>query len=93
MKSECSMLSSLGVIVAAALKWWKGWNWADPAFSVLIGFFILPRTWSLMLEAMDILMESMPRHLNSAEIEVARAGNVLNAHDLHVWTILREKLP
>lgn len=88
------MLSSIGVIVAGGLIWWKGWNWVDPAFSVLIGFFILPRTWSLMREAVDILMESMPRHLNSDDIEQAirEQADVLNVHDLHVWTITSGKI-
>ncbi|MBI3343414.1 MAG: cation transporter [Gammaproteobacteria bacterium] len=88
------MLSSLGVMVAAGLIWLTGWKWVDPAFSMLIGVFILPRTWSLIREAVDILMQSMPRHLNSEDIEQAirEQEDVQSVHDLHVWTITSGKI-
>lgn len=88
------MLSSVGVMVAAGLIWLTGWKWVDPAFSMLIGVFILPRTWSLMREAVDILMQSMPRHLNSEDIEQAirEQEDVQSVHDLHVWTITSGKI-
>lgn len=88
------MLSSLGVMVAAGLIWLTGWKWVDPAFSMLIGIFILPRTWSLMREAVDILMQSMPRHLNSEDIEqtIREQEDVRSVHDLHVWTITSGKI-
>lgn len=88
------MLSSVGVMVAAGLIWLTGWKWVDPAFSMLIGVFILPRTWSLIREAVDILMQSMPRHLNSDDIEKAirEQGDVQSVHDLHVWTITSGKI-
>lgn len=88
------MLSSVGVMVAAGLIWLTGWKWVDPAFSMLIGFFILPRTWSLMREAVDILMQSMPRHLNSEDIEQAirEQEDVRSVPELHVWTITSGKI-
>lgn len=88
------MLSSVGVMVAAGLIWLTGWKWVDPAFSMLIGVFILPRTWSLMREAVDILMQSMPRHLNSEDIEqtIREQEDVQSVHDLHVWTITSGKI-
>ena len=82
-------LGSLGVIVASLIIYFTGWYYADPIFSVLIGLFILPRTWSLMMQAVNVLLEATPAHINlSAVHEAMRAiPGVAEVHDLHVWTI------
>ena len=83
------LLGSVGVIVAAVIMWATGWWYADPVFSVVIGLFILPRTWGLMRQAVDVLLEATPAHINLAEVEEAVNGveGVASVHDLHVWTI------
>lgn len=83
------LLGSVGVIVAAGIMWATGWWYADPIFSVVIGLFILPRTWNLMMQAVNVLLEATPAHINLAEVEQAMLGveGVAAVHDLHVWTI------
>lgn len=83
------LLGSVGVIVAAGVMWATGWYYADPIFSVVIGLFILPRTWGLMRQAVNVLLEATPAHINLAEVEKALLGveGVASVHDLHVWTI------
>jgi cobalt-zinc-cadmium efflux system protein len=49
-------LGSLGVIIAAVIMWKTGWYYADPIFGVLIGLFILPRTWKFLAQAVNILL-------------------------------------
>lgn len=82
-------LGSLAVIAAAAIMYFTGWYYADPIFGVLIGLFILPRTWGLMMQAINILLEGAPAHINLKAVEEAMRStpNVAAAHDLHVWTI------
>ena len=82
-------LASVGVIVAAILIRTTGFVLADPIISAAIGLFILPRTWGLMRQAVHILMEGVPPHLNPAEIEAAMrtAHGIRAVHDLHVWTL------
>ncbi|WKK72635.1 cation diffusion facilitator family transporter [Rathayibacter oskolensis] len=82
-------LGSVGVIVAAIVLMTTGWAWADPIVGVLIGLLILPRTWSLTRQALGILMESAPAHVDLAAVErdVCAVPGVLAMHDLHVWTI------
>jgi cobalt-zinc-cadmium efflux system protein len=82
-------LGSIGVIVAAIVLLTTGWAWADPIVGVLIGLLILPRTWSLTRQALGILMESAPAHVDLAAVErdVRAVPGVLALHDLHVWTI------
>jgi cobalt-zinc-cadmium efflux system protein len=50
---------------------------------------MLPRTWSLLREAVDVLLEAAPRNVNVGEVRAHILGidGVIDAHDLHVWTI------
>jgi cobalt-zinc-cadmium efflux system protein len=57
--------------------------------SVLIGLLILASSWSIIRDAVTILLEASPRGLNVEEIGTAMAAvpGVVDVHDLHVWTI------
>jgi cobalt-zinc-cadmium efflux system protein len=82
-------LGSVGVIVAALIMLVTGWYNADPIFSVLIGLFILPRTWKLVVQAANVLLESTPAHINVVVVEKAmlKVTGVEAVHDLHIWAI------
>jgi cobalt-zinc-cadmium efflux system protein len=82
-------LGSLGVIVAAVIIQTTGFTLADPIISAAIGLFILPRTWGLMRQAIHVLMEGVPPHLDPSAIEQAMLAShgVRAVHDLHVWTL------
>jgi cobalt-zinc-cadmium efflux system protein len=82
-------LGSLQTIVAGALIWWLGWRWADPAASIVIALLVIWSSWSLLRDAVAVLMEGVPRHLDVVEVRDALAGvpGVVGVHDLHVWTI------
>ena len=83
------MVSSIGVIAAAAIMWRTGWYLADPLVSAGIGLFILPRTWKLLREATDVLLEGTPADINVASLRqaIGKAPGVIGVHDLHVWTL------
>ena len=82
-------LSSAGVLVAAGVVLATGWTGADPLVSAAIAMLIAWRTWSLVTQAVNILLEGTPAHLELAEIEAAmvRVSGVRRVHDLHVWTL------
>jgi cobalt-zinc-cadmium efflux system protein len=83
------LAGSVAVIVAAVVIALAGWTQADALASVAIGLMILPRTWTLLREALDVLLEATPKGI---DLEVVR-GHILEApgvagvHDLHAWTI------
>jgi cobalt-zinc-cadmium efflux system protein len=83
------MLGSLGVIIAALIVMFTGWRLADPIIGAGIGLFIVPRTWSLMNQAIHILMEGTPPEIDVALLErtIKEIPGVVAIHDLHVWTI------
>lgn len=82
-------LSSLGVIVAALVVMGTGLTVVDPLVSALIALFIVPRTWRLLKQAVNVLLEGTPSHLDLREIEGAmiQVTGVRRVHDLHVWTL------
>lgn len=83
------MLGSLGVIVAALLMMWKGWRLADPIIGAGIGLFIVPRTWILLKQVVNILMEGTPPNVDVSAMErqLLSIPGVKAIHDLHAWTI------
>jgi cobalt-zinc-cadmium efflux system protein len=81
--------SSVGVIVGAAVITATGWYWVDPLVAVLIALFILPRTFALLKEAVQVLLEGTPREVDLAAVREAmeEVVGVKTIHDLHVWTL------
>lgn len=82
-------LGSIQAIVAGALIWGLGWNWADPVASVLIGLLVIYSSWSLIAQSVAVLMEGTPGNIKLDEVRAAllRIPDVSSVHDLHVWTI------
>lgn len=83
------MLGSVGVIVAAVVIATTGWPYADAIVAAGIGLFILPRTYSLMKQALRIIMEVAPPEVDLSAVQSRLAGinGVTAVHDLHIWTI------
>jgi cobalt-zinc-cadmium efflux system protein len=83
------LLGSGAVILASGVIAATGWLRADPLASALVALMILPRTWILLCEAVDVLLEATPKGIDLAEIRrhVLDTPGVVDAHDLHVWTI------
>jgi cobalt-zinc-cadmium efflux system protein len=81
--------SSLATVVAAVVVLLTGWTGADALAGVGIALLIVPRTWSLLRQAVNVLLEGTPPHLELGEIEVAMCAvaGVRRVHDLHVWTL------
>jgi len=75
-------LGSAAVLVAAASIAWFGWQRADAVASLIIGALILPRTWRLLRETVDVLLESTPRHIDLDAVR-ARMLSMLHVHDVH----------
>jgi cobalt-zinc-cadmium efflux system protein len=82
-------LASVGVLVAALVMKTTGWPYADPLVSMAIGLAILPRTWSLLKEAVGVLLEGAPGDVNLKALRerLATLPGVVEVHDLHVWTL------
>nr|WP_262904764.1 cation diffusion facilitator family transporter [Hymenobacter lucidus] len=83
------LLTSVGVLIAGAIMITTQWYYADPLLSAGIGLFILPRTWALLKESVNVLLEGTPADVN---LETLRQGllqvpGVAAVHDLHAWVL------
>ena len=82
-------LGSLAVIISALVILATGWQAADPIASLVIGLMIVPRTWKLLRETLDVLLEAAPRDVDMADVRahILDLDGVEDVHDLHAWTI------
>lgn len=83
------MLGLIGVIISSIIIIATKWYVADAIVSGAIGLMIIPRTWVLLKECTHILMEGTPDHVNLASLrqEILNTDGVVDAHDIHVWTL------
>jgi cobalt-zinc-cadmium efflux system protein len=77
------------VILAGLVILATGFGAADAIASIVIGVLIFPRTWRLLRDAVDVLLEATPKGLDMALVRshILEAPGVTECHDLHVWTI------
>src|SRR5262245_17913527 len=82
-------LGSLGAVGAAAVILATGWQAADAVDSAGIGALILFSSWTLVREAVDVLMEAVPAHVDVEALRCALEGvpGTDEVHDLHVWSL------
>lgn len=83
------LIGSAAVIVAAGVIAVTGWAWVDPLAGALLGLWILPRTWRLARQALRILLQAAPPNMDLASVErdLAAVADVVDVHDVHVWTL------
>ena len=83
------MLGSIGVIAGAVVIMLTGWQWVDPLVAIGIGLWVLPRTWILLKDTTQILLEGVPSGIDLAELRaaIATTPGVAGVHDLHVWSL------
>ena len=82
-------LGSIGAISAGAAITFFGWRWADPVASFVIAGLVLFSSWGLVRETLDVLMQGVPKGISIDEVADAlkELPGVLDAHDLHVWSL------
>jgi cobalt-zinc-cadmium efflux system protein len=83
------LLGSIGVVIAAVVIRLTGWLQADSLIAIALGIFVLPRAFKIGREAVRILVQEAPPHLNveSIKASLASIARVVDIHDLHVWTL------
>jgi cobalt-zinc-cadmium efflux system protein len=83
------LVGSVLVVLAALVVLATGFVRADSVASLLIAALILPRSYWLLRDAIDVLLEASPGHLDLEDVRahLARVPGVVDVHDLHAWTI------
>ena len=80
---------SLGVLVAGLIVRYSGWNWVDPAVSMVIVAIIVYSTWSLLKQSLRMMLAAVPDNVDRGEIEqfLRERPGVTEVHDLHIWAM------
>jgi cobalt-zinc-cadmium efflux system protein len=83
------LLGSALVVVAALVIATTGFVRADPVASLVIAVLIAPRAVSLLRDAVSVLLETTPAHLDLDDVRehLGEVPGVVDVHDLHAWTI------
>lgn len=87
------LVGSIGVIVGGIVIYVTGWVLVDTIVAVGIGLWVLPRTWILLKESLNLLLEGVPLGIDIEEVEkeILSQKGVVSLHDLHVWAITSGK--
>lgn len=82
-------LSSVGVIIGGGIIIATGWYLIDPILSILISLVIIYGSWRLVTESVNILLESVPSHIEIEQITeaITNMDGVREAYHIHVWTL------
>ena len=82
-------LGAVAVLVAAVVIAFTGWARADAVASLLIGVMIIPRTWKLLRDTVDVLMEATPKGVDLAAVRahIVQVAHVHEVHDLHASSV------
>ena len=93
MEVVADTVGSIGVLIAGIVTVTTRWPYADVVVAVLVALWVLPRAVSLARQALRILSESSPSHIDVDELRTAleQVDGVTGVHDLHVWTLVPGK--
>jgi cobalt-zinc-cadmium efflux system protein len=80
-------LFSLGVIVGAIMLTFTGWQWIDPAISIVLSLFLLKEIFEILSESVHMLLDSVPEDLDFEEVKTALLSleHMKSVDDLHIW--------
>jgi cobalt-zinc-cadmium efflux system protein len=83
------LLGSVAALLSGLIITFTGWTIADPILSLLISALILASTWRVLREAVLVVMEGVPAHIDLEAVgqRLAAVEGVTEVHDLHVWAI------
>ncbi len=81
------LFTSVAVLISGLILIFRPWYWLDPLFSLLIVVFILKNCWTVLKEAVNVLMNATPEQINLIQVQknIEEMPDVCSAHYLHAW--------
>jgi cobalt-zinc-cadmium efflux system protein len=76
-----------GTAVAGGVILATGWDRADPVASLVVAALIFWSSWALLRESTRILLDVAPREPREVAEAMLAVPDVVEVHDLHVWTV------
>jgi len=80
---------SVGVVIGGAVIVATGWNWVDPAVSLVIAVVIVWGTWGLLRESFELSMQAVPKGIVLGDVRayLEALPGIGGVHHLHVWAM------
>jgi cobalt-zinc-cadmium efflux system protein len=82
-------ISSVAVIIGSVLIIWFNITWIDPLITIIVGLYILKETYTVLREAIDILMQATPKNIDITAIQASleKFEEIDNIHHVHIWNL------
>lgn len=84
------LLGSVAALIAGTVIYFTAWTPIDPILSLFICGLIVVSSLRLLREALHVIMEGVPAHIDFTEVGEAMvqiAADAVSVHDLHIWTL------
>jgi len=83
------LFSSVVIVIGGIVLIYTGWNWLDPALSMVVALVVLVWGFGLVRASVSILLERAPAGVEPDDVLAAMRSEpgVKGVHDLHVWEI------
>ncbi len=78
---------SLGVVIAGFVILYTGWQWLDPAVSLIISILVVLGTWGLLRDSINLALQAVPNGIETDKVHsyLLALDGVSEVHDLHIW--------
>jgi cobalt-zinc-cadmium efflux system protein len=88
-----TFVGSILILVTAGVIYFTGFLAIDPILGMAFGVFLLAASWSIIRDALSVLMEGAPRGIDLPEIAAAIVSmpEVRDVHHMHAWTLTSNK--
>ena len=83
------LVAFVATAIAGGLILATGWSRFDPLAGLLVAALMLRSSWSLLRDSGRIFLEAAPEGIDPDDVArtLAAADDVVEVHDLHVWTV------
>lgn len=87
-------LSSVAVVLGGIFIWFFGIKWIDPLLTVLIGVYVLKEGYEIVMQAVHILMQHVPKGISIKDIksDIEQIRGIKNIHHAHLWSVTEDDI-
>lgn len=87
-------MTSLAVVAGAIAIHAMGWFWVDPLITLLISFYLMFHTCTILRESVEILMQMSPAGLDTSGVAetITAVEGVHSIHHIHIWKLNDTKI-
>lgn len=82
-------LASVGALIAGLIIFLTGQTVFDPIISIIIGLMLLYSGWSVIKDALHILLDGVPENVDVQKVKqgILEVEGVKGLDDLHIWAL------